>query len=216
MDDLLTRRDVERRVRLSRSRIYALMRLGEFPLPFRIGQSRGALELWRNREMARRASAGGYSPGGLTLKAPCRVGDPASWGSGEALAQSAINGCPSAYQKTQVRGNGRTATATTTTARKWRIRPRSISACPGASVLYCNVLVPLRHAKEKRRAYAATKTIAEQTRLGRSSIVRALKTLQEHNLIFAVKREHRRPTIFRLTDCFYEYEDDDNEDDDNE
>lgn len=51
MDDLLTRRDVERRVRLSRSRIYALMRLGEFPLPFRIGQravrwSSGEIEKW--------------------------------------------------------------------------------------------------------------------------------------------------------------------------
>ena len=81
----------------------------------------------------------------------------------------------------------------------------------------CSVLQFLCHCavKKKNGAYPAIKLIAEQTRLGRSSIVRALKTLQEHTLIFAVKREHRRPTIFRLTDCFYEYEDDDNEDDDN-
>ena len=80
----------------------------------------------------------------------------------------------------------------------------------------CAVLLYLCHCamQKKTGAYAATKTIAEQTRLGRSSIVRALKTLQEHNLIFAVKREHRRPTTFQLLDCFYEYEDDYNEDDD--
>ena len=51
MDDLLTRRQVCERVQLSRSRIYALMRLDEFPLPFRIGRravrwSSGEIEKW--------------------------------------------------------------------------------------------------------------------------------------------------------------------------
>ena len=85
----------------------------------------------------------------------------------------------------------------------------------------CSVLVYLCHRapRKKAGAYAATKTIAEQTRLGRSSIIRALKTLQDLGLIFAVERAHRRPTTFQLLDCFYEKarggdEDDDYEDDD--
>ena len=38
MGNLLTRAEVQARVRISRSRIYVLMRSGEFPLPIRIGR----------------------------------------------------------------------------------------------------------------------------------------------------------------------------------
>ena len=47
-DRLLTRVEVERRTRLSRSTIYRLMRIGQFPRPYRIGL-RGVR--WSEREI---------------------------------------------------------------------------------------------------------------------------------------------------------------------
>ena len=62
-DELLTRRDVEKRCRIARTTIYRLMRVGQFPEPIRIGPravrwSQREIEAW----LASRPRATGERP----------------------------------------------------------------------------------------------------------------------------------------------------------
>ena len=61
MDQLLTRREVEHRVRLSRSSLYRKMREGSFPCPIQIGER---AVRWQEAEVAAwiasRPRANGY------------------------------------------------------------------------------------------------------------------------------------------------------------